>query len=467
MQTRGGPVPFGAAGETQIHPAVLVALIIALILVLTLRRRYVVVPLLLLSVLVPYGQVVMIGPVHFMVVRILALLGWARLILQRFAKEPHPYKIRFNSVDKAVVLYTITATIGYTLLWQQSAAFVNELGEMYNVLGFYFLFRFFIRDQRDSTIVIKTLAITAMIVATLMVNELSTGRNVLAGLGGLPDLTLMRQGYLRAQGPFRVYVTAGAFGATVLPLVLSLWRKGGSRVLAVLGIIAGITIAVTSRTSTALVTCVASALGVGLWVLRDKMKPILCGLAAMLVGLHLVMKAPVWALLARIDLVGGSTGWHRYKIIDNFISHFWDWCWVGTTNYWTWPGGDDMWDLANQYVLIGENKGLLPLLCFVATIVYSFKYLGRARRAAGPDLTKAWSLWLLGAALFANVVAFFGISYFDQSFVCWYALLAMIIAATMPYKATERTVPILKTFEKCPTAPAEGIASDRVFVPSR
>jgi hypothetical protein len=467
MQTRGGPVPFGAAGETQIHPAVLVALIVALILVLTLRRRYVVVPLLVLSLVIPYGQVVMIGPVHFMVVRILALLGWARLIIQRFAKEAHPYKIRFNSVDKAVVLYTVTATIGYTLLWQQSAALVNQLGEMYNVLGFYFLFRFFIRDQRDSTIVIKALAITSTIVAMLMVNELSTGRNVLAGLGGLPDQTIMRQGYLRAQGPFRVYVTAGVFGAVLLPLFLSLWRKGGSRVLAILGVIAGITIAVTSRTSTALLTCVAAALGVALWMLRDQMKPILWGLVAMLVGLHLAMKAPVWALLARIDLVGGSTGWHRYKIIDNFITHFWDWCWFGSTNYWTWPGGDDMWDLANQYVLIGESKGLLPLLCFVATIVYCFKYLSRARRAAGPDLRRTWWLWLLSTALFANVVAFFGISYFDQSFVCWYALLAMIIAATTPYKAIERTGPLLKPFEKRPIVSAEGIASDRIFLPSR
>jgi hypothetical protein len=126
-----------------------------------------------------------------------------------------------------------------------------------------------------------------------------------------------------------------------------------------------------------------------------------------------------------------------------------------------------MWDLANQYVWMGESKGLLPLLCFLATIVYGFKYLGRAGRSAGADLRRSWWLWLLGTALFANVVAFFGISYFDQSFVCWYALLAMIVAATRRPVAVIRTVRALRTFEKWPTVPADGVTPDRSFLPTQ
>jgi hypothetical protein len=40
-------------------------------------------------------------------------------------------------------------------------------------------------------------------------------------------------------------------------------------------------------------------------------------------------------------------------------------------------------------------------------------------------------MWALGSALFANMVAFLGISFFDQTIVVWYALLAMISAATV------------------------------------
>ena len=39
---------------------------------------------------------------------------------------------------------------------------------------------------------------------------------------------------------------------------------------------------------------------------------------------------------------------------------------------------------------------------------------------------------VLGSALFANVVAFFGVNYFDQSRIAWFALLAMVSACTTP-----------------------------------
>ena len=41
------------------------------------------------------------------------------------------------------------------------------------------------------------------------------------------------------------------------------------------------------------------------------------------------MKAPVWALIQRIDIVGGSSGWHRYELIDQCIKHFSDWWLMG------------------------------------------------------------------------------------------------------------------------------------------
>jgi hypothetical protein len=145
------------------------------------------------------------------------------------------------------------------------------------------------------------------------------------------------------------------------------------------------------------------------------------------------MKNPVWHLITRIDLSGGSSSWHRFMLVDQCIRHFGDWWLMGVkdTSAWGW----DMWDTANQYVGTCDNSGLLPFLLFVAILVYGFKFLGRARRtmdkdkAKNNDKTPALFLWALGSALFANVVAFFGISYFDQTIVMWYGLLAMISAA--------------------------------------
>ncbi len=44
------------------------------------------------------------------------------------------------------------------------------------------------------------------------------------------------------------------------------------------------------------------------------------------------MKAPVWALIQRITIFGGNSGYHRYELINQAILHFWEWFLVGTKN---------------------------------------------------------------------------------------------------------------------------------------
>ena len=67
-------------------------------------------------------------------------------------------------------------------------------------------------------------------------------------------------------------------------------------------------------------------------------------------------------------------------------------------------------------------------------------------------------MWALGSALFAHVVSFFGISYFDQTIVAWYALLAMISAAAVIPRKKEAGLPRLNS-------ESELMASDPWLVP--
>jgi hypothetical protein len=138
------------------------------------------------------------------------------------------------------------------------------------------------------------------------------------------------------------------------------------------------------------------------------------------------MKAPVWALIARIDLTGSSSGTHRYMLVDNFMRHFRDWWIVGFKDYNTW--GWDMWDLSNQFVAYGLGGGLVTLVLFITVLSRCFSGVGRARRLVA-NRSEEWFFWCLGAALFAHVVAFFGMSYFDQMQFALYALLAIISVA--------------------------------------
>jgi hypothetical protein len=69
--------------------------------------------------------------------------------------------------------------------------------------------------------------------------------------------------------------------------------------------------------------------------------------------------------------------------------------------------------------------------------------LGKARKASS-DRKQQIFLWTLGSALFANVVAFCGISYWDQTEVVWYGLLAAISAAVViPAKSDRMQAEVL------------------------
>jgi O-antigen ligase len=112
---------------------------------------------------------------------------------------------------------------------------------------------------------------------------------------------------------------------------------------------------------------------------------------------------------------------------------------IGTKDYPNW--GWDLWDLGNQYVFIADQSGLIPLLCFLAIFVFGFKYLGITRVRFRGDRRQQFFVWAFGASLLANVVGFFGISYFDQTIVVWYAILAMIGAIYLQQPVAKTTKP--------------------------
>jgi hypothetical protein len=89
-----------------------------------------------------------------------------------------------------------------------------------------------------------------------------------------------------------------------------------------------------------------------------------------------------------------------------------------------------MWDTANAYAGTAETGGLLTLLLYLTIITRAFRSVGRARAFFEAEREKQLYFWSIGAALFAHCVAFFGIGYYDQTIVAWYALLAIIVAAT-------------------------------------
>jgi hypothetical protein len=152
------------------------------------------------------------------------------------------------------------------------------------------------------------------------------------------------------------------------------------------------------------------------------------GIVLGIIALQLVMKAPFWWAIQHVDVAGGSSSWHRALLVDQFINHVDDWWLLGTKDNASW--GHHTWDVANQYVAEGETGGMLAFLCFLGIIRAGFVRIGKARKCVEGNVKREWLFWALGATLFAHVVAYFGISYFDWSRIAWLIFLAMISAAT-------------------------------------
>jgi hypothetical protein len=260
-----------------------------------------------------------------------------------------------------------------------------------------------------------------------MWHERTTGQNSLSTLfAGVPRFPEIRGGNVRAQAAFGHSILAGVFGATLLPLFVGLWSKR-YKLIALLGTVSALVVAVSAGGSTALLALLSGIAALLFWPARRQMRIFRWAVTISLVCLHLVMKAPVWALVGRVGLVDGSSGYHREMLVDQTIRHFGDWWLVGVreTESWGWS----MWDTSNFYVEVAVTGGLITLVCFITVIVRSFKTMGRARSASEGDLSTEWYCWTLGAALFATAVAFFGVTYFDQTIVVWYVLLAMVSRA--------------------------------------
>jgi hypothetical protein len=417
----------GGATYSILHPVVLIAMIVAIGLIVVLPRRTIIVPILLSVFLVPLGQQFYVAGVHLFVLRLIVLAGLVRAMVSRDTSRKSALGGGWNSIDTAFSLSMGIQTIAVLILNPEWQAVVNQAGFVWDCFGGYFLLRSLILDESDIQRAVKCLAALAVVLGAAMVIEQFTHTNVFGLLGGVTDLTELRGGKIRSRAVFQHPLTAGAFGATLLPLLLLLWKNAGAKLFAACGIVGATLMTLLTNTSSALVTYAAGCAALTLWPLRRKMRRFRLGLLAVLVALQLAMKAPVWFLIGRIDLTGSSSSFHRAELVDLFIRRFWDWWLIGVKDTSTW--GWDMWDVQNQYVSVGEAGGLGAFVFFILVIYRSFGRLGDARKCVD-DKDRQWVLWFLGSALFAHLVSFLGVNYFDQSRIVWYTLLAMISAYT-------------------------------------
>ncbi len=389
---------------TTLFPVGLAILLIASIFTLVLPRRSAILPMVVIQTLVPASQRIVIFSLDFHFARVLVLIGLARVLLNGENRWLRPVKL-----DKLVLTWCLATVAIYSVQHGHVGAFIYKLGWTVDTLGIYCLARLWIRSRADIDRIAGAFLVLGALAAAMFLYEWTTQTNVYSWVGGVSPYTMIRDGKLRCVGPFKHPILAGTFWAGVLPWAMGRWwTQPQQRVRTFLGISGIVLVIFSTASSTPLIGLLVGLGSCAAFSLRNSMGAIRWGVVIALASLHLVMEKPVWHLISRVSVVSGSTGYHRYRLINAAVEHWRDWFLLGTDSTAGW--GYYLFDVTNQFVKEAIDAGIIGLGLFVAYIWVAFSYLGRLWRADRRRRGGAYRYWTLGCAIFAQCVMFLGIS---------------------------------------------------------
>ena len=332
-----------------------------------------------------------------------------------------------NHYDRTIALFCffiVLSSFGHDPQWGNPYMF--RLGFVLNIFGTYLYFKSFVKTIDDWKNLQVALVYILIPLALMMLYEFITRTNPYRLLGARQAIAWIREGQVRAQGPFGGPILAGTAGAVSLPLLVPLYKR--RKRLAIYGIAASLSIVVFSSSSGPIGTVIIGLGSLYLWKHRTKLRSIVYSTIALLFVLDLIKERPIWYLIALIDFVGGSTGWHRSALIDAGINHFGEWWFMGTdmTRHWMpygLPSIPNHTDLTNYFLHIGVIAGVVPVILLSAAIFKSLKFLAR-QSIVSDDAETKFILWSIWCAIFSQTITFLTISYYDQMFVFFYVLIA-------------------------------------------
>jgi hypothetical protein len=438
----------GYHNQTTLHPLGVVMLVVASGLLMALPRRGAMWPVLALACFVSPAQRIIILGGDFTLLRLIVLSGWLRVLLRNEYRT-----LRWRKLDTGMVLWASAGTV-IPVIRAGLPLLVNRLGFAYDVVGSYLLFRCLVRDWADVRAFIRALMWMSFPVAAMFMIEWTTGRNVFSVFGGVPGITIIREGRLRCQGAFPHSILAGCFWASVLPMMGALWWSS-NRLLVAGAMACCLLIVVACSSSTPVVAVFLAGVGACTFFVRSRIKWIMWVFVAVICLLHIVMRAPVWHLIARIQIVGGDSGYHRYKLIQEAINHLGEWWLMGSNKgsaHWGWL----MYDVTNFYIVQGLSGGIPLLMIFIGVLVIAFRCVGRVWRAI-PNSANIYLAWALGVSLFVHVMNFLVISYFGQIWTIWYLVMAAIGSVDSKTMAVKRRARSTSDGESGESRPVAGV----------
>lgn len=406
-------------GSTEQATITLGALVITLFLsgfIVIIPRKYLLLPFAVAACWAPADQRIVIQTLDFHVLQILIVVGVARLWLYGEAVP-----VRWNRFDHLILIWAAVGTIVYVLQWMSVGAVIYKSGRLLEWLGLYWIFRQTVRSWDDLRFTYVVLAVCALAMMPFVALEWATGSNPFDVIGRVG--TAVREGTYRCQATFPHSIIMGLFWAILVPLFVGFARQQPRyRLLFWLAVAASTFMILATASSTPVLTLMVVAGLLLAYPLRRYTGAGAWSVVAMVVALHIVMKAPVWHLLARVGVISGSTGWHRYFLVNQAIEFLPEWILLGTRDTAHW--GPGLEDVTNELILVAVQGGLITLILFCLVLFVAGRAFARLSQRT-TERRESYLAWCALVSVLANFISFFGVSYFGQIAMPWYLLLAI------------------------------------------
>ncbi len=355
--------------------------------------------------LIPYDQALNIAGLDFKVVRLISLIGVLRMLTKGdYRRRP------YTKCDKIYFAWITWNSIAGVILWASIGMLIYKLGVLVDYLVAFIVLRAYVTNVEDVRRMVRSILWCTIVLAPAVAFELVFHKNAFFMLGR--DFVLYRDGEIRCTASFSHPILLGSFAASVMPLALySYINSSDGRLFSVLSVISSLYITYATASSGPVMALGAGVACYYMFVYRRFTKHFFYSVVALASVLHVIMSAPVWHLISRINLTGSSTGYHRFYLIDKTVENFTEWALVGVRGVAHW--GIHWGDVTSMYVAQAVDGGIGTLGLFVWLLIEVQRRFLRASLLYSQKAEQLIS-WGLYSAMITHILSFLSVGYFGQ-----------------------------------------------------
>jgi len=362
---------------------------------------------------------------NFYALRIVGMCALIKILLTNDGKL-----FLYNAIDKLFFYYIFFGSIIYILASQDIiGAAIFKSGQFVDSVVLYIVFRRIVDSSETIDIIVKTFSVCILILLPFAIFEFFTAKNFFS-LVGRSSISI-RHGEIRAAATFSHAILFGSFAAALFPVCWAAYMQQ-RKWLYLLATLSCIFFVIASSSSGPLVVLAGVIVFVMFFRWKQYSNLLAGSLAAGALFIHLARESPLWHFLyIRLPVKGGSTGWHRYQLVEAAVKDFWEWCWLGYgdvgpiwhVKYWAYTHAK-FTDITNHFLLEGVRGGFLTMFLFILLCYKTTKSLG-SLSIIEHDRGSQWLWWGFTVMMIAHCITFLSVAYFGQITMLLYLTIAL------------------------------------------